>query len=209
MSSEPKRNFVLIQMDNTIYKYDLITKELLFRWKTTMNNEIILFDKDDKLCTVADNELKLWDFEDGIEQPPSIYAIENFGHDDKILRVFINEGSNTDDTDKTSLCDNWFYVVTFKDRFRIYRDRLEFTYCEWPLDEDTGIITSAAFHEDNTLLFLGTSNGMIRYVNLLASVAITSPEMFGDSEIAQHDESQCFCVEEGGSPYENKPITNI
>jgi len=67
MSSEPKRNFVLIQMDNTIYKYDLITKELLFRWKTTMNNEIILFDKDDKLCTVADNELKLWDFEDGIE----------------------------------------------------------------------------------------------------------------------------------------------
>jgi hypothetical protein len=34
MSSEPKRNFVLIQMDSIIWKYDLITKELLFRWKT-------------------------------------------------------------------------------------------------------------------------------------------------------------------------------
>ena len=34
MSSEPKRNFVLIQMDQIIWKYDLVTKELLFRWKT-------------------------------------------------------------------------------------------------------------------------------------------------------------------------------
>ncbi len=37
MSSEPKRNFVLIQMDSIIWKYDLITKELLFRWKTQDN----------------------------------------------------------------------------------------------------------------------------------------------------------------------------
>lgn len=53
MSSEPKRNFALVQMDNTIFKYDLITKELLFRWKTANNKQIILHDKDDKLCTVS------------------------------------------------------------------------------------------------------------------------------------------------------------
>lgn len=34
ISSEPKRNFVLLQMDGIIFKYDLVTKELLFRWKT-------------------------------------------------------------------------------------------------------------------------------------------------------------------------------
>lgn len=67
LSSEPKRNFLLVQMDSTIYKYDLITKELLFRWKTANNSEIILYDKDDKLCTVAPQCVRLWDFEDGIE----------------------------------------------------------------------------------------------------------------------------------------------
>ena len=53
MSSEPKRNFVLIQMDKIIFKYDLVTKELLFRWKTANNVDMILFDRDDRLCTVS------------------------------------------------------------------------------------------------------------------------------------------------------------
>jgi hypothetical protein len=30
ISSEPHRNFFLVSMDNTIFKYDLVTKELLF-----------------------------------------------------------------------------------------------------------------------------------------------------------------------------------
>ena len=124
MSSEPKRNFVLVQMEKTIFKYDLVTKELLFRWKTSDNKEIILYDKDDKLCTVDDHEVRLWDFEDGIEQPPSIWATEAFPKTEKIDRVFINEGSLTDDKDKESLHDNWFIVITIGTRFRIYKDRL-------------------------------------------------------------------------------------
>jgi len=67
MSSEPKRNFALVAMENTIFKYDLITKELLFRWKLPHNKQIVLYDKDDKLCTVSDHGIRLWDFEDGIE----------------------------------------------------------------------------------------------------------------------------------------------
>lgn len=67
LSSEPKRNFVLIQMDCIIFKYDLVTKELLFRWKTQNNSEIILYDKDDKLCTVSNHTVRLWDFEDVLE----------------------------------------------------------------------------------------------------------------------------------------------
>ena len=30
MSSEPHRNFLLVAMDNMVYKYDLVSKELLF-----------------------------------------------------------------------------------------------------------------------------------------------------------------------------------
>jgi hypothetical protein len=78
MSSEPKRNFVLLQMDGIIFKYDLVTKELLFRWKTESRQQIILFDRDDKLCTVSDHSVKLWDFDDTQEQPPTIMAIEEF-----------------------------------------------------------------------------------------------------------------------------------
>lgn len=104
MSSEPKRNFVLVQMDKIIYKYDLITKELLFKWKTADNQEIILYAEDDKLCTVDKHEVRLWDFEDGIERPPAIWATEMFA--EPIDRVFINEGSITDDSNKEILTDN-------------------------------------------------------------------------------------------------------
>jgi hypothetical protein len=34
MSSEPHRNFFLIAMDGVAYKYDLVSKELLFQFKT-------------------------------------------------------------------------------------------------------------------------------------------------------------------------------
>jgi hypothetical protein len=30
MSSEPHHNFALVAMDNTVYKYDLVSKDLLF-----------------------------------------------------------------------------------------------------------------------------------------------------------------------------------
>lgn len=58
---------MLVQMDNIIFKYDLITKELLFRWKTADNSNIILYDKDDRLCTVSPTSVRLWDFDDGVE----------------------------------------------------------------------------------------------------------------------------------------------
>lgn len=39
MSSEPHRNFFLIAMDGIVYKYDLVSKELLFQFNT--NAEVI------------------------------------------------------------------------------------------------------------------------------------------------------------------------
>ncbi len=67
MSSEPNRNFMLVQINSIIYKYDLITKELLFKWKTADNSEIVLFQKDDKLCTVSKDTVRVWDFDDAFE----------------------------------------------------------------------------------------------------------------------------------------------
>jgi len=174
MSSEPKRNFMLVQMDKTIYKYDLITKELLFRWKTADNSEIILYEEDDKLCTVSPQCVRLWDFADGVEEPPSIYATEEFSKHQQVDKVFINEGSLNDDKDKMSTVDDDFFVVVMGNKFRIYRNRLEFTYVECSYDDENDedfkgkdeCVTAAAFSEENDVLFLGTNLGYIRYINL-------------------------------------------
>lgn len=67
MSSEPHRNFLLVAMDNTVYKYDLVSKELLFQFKTTAKLAMILYDRDDKLLVASPTMLRLWDFVDGAE----------------------------------------------------------------------------------------------------------------------------------------------
>jgi len=54
MSSEPHRNFFLVVMDSIVYKYDLVSKELLFQFKTNASKEMILYDGDDKLCVASD-----------------------------------------------------------------------------------------------------------------------------------------------------------
>ena len=67
MSSEPHRNFLLVAMDNTVYKYDLVTKKLLFQFKTSASLAMILYDHDDKLVVATPTMVRLWDFVDGAE----------------------------------------------------------------------------------------------------------------------------------------------
>ena len=71
MSSEPHRNFFLIAMDKLVYKYDLVSKELLFQFQTNAET-IKLYDKDDKLIVASDNEIRLWDFYDHKEEAPEL-----------------------------------------------------------------------------------------------------------------------------------------
>ena len=71
MSSEPHRNFFLIAMDKLVYKYDLVSKELLFQFQTNAKS-INLYDKDDKLVVASENEIRLWDFYDHKEEAPEL-----------------------------------------------------------------------------------------------------------------------------------------
>lgn len=43
MSSEPHRHFFLIGMQNRVYKYDVVTKELLFSFHSDFNEELERF----------------------------------------------------------------------------------------------------------------------------------------------------------------------
>ena len=76
VSSESHRNFFLLAMDGIIYKYDLVTKELLFQFRSICSTAMLLYDRDDKLCVCSDNEIRLWDFFDHREEAPELISIE-------------------------------------------------------------------------------------------------------------------------------------
>ena len=57
-----------------MYKYDLVTKELLFSFKTPCESSLMLYEEDDKLLAADDDELRLWDFPDTKEDIPELIA---------------------------------------------------------------------------------------------------------------------------------------
>ena len=76
MSSEPHRNFFLIGMSGIIYKYDLVTKELLFQFKSDVRKSMHLYDKDDKLVVSNEEEIRIWDFDDHLEEAPVMLCMK-------------------------------------------------------------------------------------------------------------------------------------
>ena len=117
MSSEPHRNFFLIAMDGLVYKYDLVSKELLFQFNTNAK-QIQMYDKDDKLVAASAREIRLWDFYDHSEEAPELITCIQFAADDpfKVDRIFIN---------KNSRCGPLYVVATSRNRFVLYSGRLE------------------------------------------------------------------------------------
>jgi hypothetical protein len=78
-------------MDGIIYKYDLVTKEPLFQFRSIHSPAMSLYDKDDKLCVCSDSEIRLWDFFDHREEAPELISIEITPI--KIEMAFINKNS--------------------------------------------------------------------------------------------------------------------
>ena len=114
MSSQPHRNFVLISMDGTIYKYDLVTKQLLFHFKSLSQLECILYDRDDKLLVASENSVRLWDYIDG-QEDAELWAIQEFNtEEEKVKRVFVNEHRSTADSGQ------FLFVVITETHFIIY-----------------------------------------------------------------------------------------
>jgi len=62
MSSEPHRNFFLLGMESIVYKYDLVSKELLFKFHADATVHMNLYDGDDKLLVASEHNVRLWDF---------------------------------------------------------------------------------------------------------------------------------------------------
>lgn len=75
MSSEPHRNFFLIGMNGIVQKYDLVTKELLFSFKSPCSKALLMYDFDDKIVCADEHEIRLWDFFDNKEEAPQLLTV--------------------------------------------------------------------------------------------------------------------------------------
>ena len=103
-------------MDGYVYKYDLVSKELLFQFQTNSRN-IYLYDKDDKLVVANSNEIRLWDFYDHSEEAPELITAMRLDEEEefKVENVYINKNSKTVEL---------FVLVTCKHMFKLYSGRL-------------------------------------------------------------------------------------
>jgi len=170
LSSEPSRHFVLIAMDSIVYKYDLVTKNLLFQFKTVASKAMILYDKDDKLLCASDRVIRLWDFWDQKEQAPElITACESVLTVDK---VYVNKNSKSQKGEKF-LC-----VVTNKDEYALYRGRMDFVRKGNLESYDKQHITCVEFDADSTCFWLATERG------LLICIDVETGEEKGDFRVA-------------------------
>jgi len=118
MSSEPHRNFFLLAMDGVVYKYDLVTKELLFQFKTPCNTAIILYEADDKLVAASNREIRLWDFYDHKEEAPTLLTAMETSFN--VEHVFTND---------TNVPEQANYVlITSGSSFQLFTKRLELRF---------------------------------------------------------------------------------
>lgn len=157
LSSEPSRHFVLIAMDSIVYKYDLVTKNLLFQFKTVASKAMLLYDMDDKLLCASEKSIRLWDFWDQKEQAPElITAVESVLTIDK---VFVNKNSKSQKGDKLLV------VVVNKNEYALYRGRMDFVRKGNTENHDNQLITCVEFDDESTCFWLATDRGLLIKIN--------------------------------------------
>jgi len=157
LSSEPSRHFVMLAMDSIVYKYDLVSKNLLFQFKTVASKAMILYDKDDKLLCASDKVIRLWDFWDQKEQAPElITACECVLTIDK---VFVNKNSKSQKGDKLLV------VIVNKNEYALYRGRMDFVRKGNTEDFDNQMITNVEFDDESTCFWLATDRGNLIKIN--------------------------------------------
>lgn len=104
---------------------------------------------------MSSNSVRLWDFGDSLEEPPTIWATEEYDKQTTVDRVFINEGS------KVPL----YITVITGYTFTVFKDRMD-PIVSSSFEEMQAHVTAAAFSEDNLTLYLGTDKGKIHFIDL-------------------------------------------
>lgn len=157
----------MIAMDSIVYKYDLVSKNLLFQFKTVASKAMIMYDKDDKLLCASDKVIRLWDFWDQKEQAPElITACESVLTIDK---VFVNKNSKSQKGDKLLV------VIVNKNEYALYKGRMDFVRQGNTEEFDNQNITCVEFDDESTCFWLATDRGNLIKIDAETGKPIGEP----------------------------------
>lgn len=131
LASQVPMNFMFVAIDKKVFKYDLVTKECLFEFKTFADKALQLYDNDDKLLVADSQQLRLWDFFDHKEEIPELVTVlENRKGDDKSLETESKFKVHLVKVNKQASIEGerrgvYYYITTNGSHFHVYHGRLE------------------------------------------------------------------------------------
>jgi hypothetical protein len=158
-----------------IYKYNLVTKELLFEFSTfdkykenlvgdqhkdnLKRTHMMLYDYDDKLIVADYKQLRMWDFQDNKEEIPELTTVMQSPINVDCIKVnkYCEESGDRMNT--------FYYVVACDNEFRVFHDRLD-PMIDGSIEKLHGKILSIEFGLDNKKLYIGTEKGYIYMFDL-------------------------------------------
>jgi hypothetical protein len=170
-------NFVFVAIAGKVYKYDLVSKECLFEFNTYARKCMQLYDLDDKLIVADSGQIRLWDFFDHKEEIPELVTVLEFEIDRAIECVKVNKLAELVGEHKGV----YYYIVSSKDTFNIYHERLELLMAG-EIDDTTDKITCIEFGLESQSFFLGTEKGNILRFDL------PSPQQVREEKRGRKDE---------------------
>ena len=164
-----KNNVMYLSIGERIYKYDMVTKEQIFQFRTfyqkngLRNQQIkagkksqqhmVLYDNDNKLM-ISDSEgqIKLWDSSENKDEIPQL--VTQIESELQVDGLRVNKTAPIEGERR-----GVFYHITYSgDEFRIYVDNLNFIR-KGTVNQDT--ITALEYGNGNKYLYIGTKKGMI------------------------------------------------
>ena len=175
LSSQVPLNVMYLAVGTKVYKYNLVTKELLFEFSTfdrfkenilatqhkdnLKRTHMMLYDYDDKIIVADYKQLRMWDFQDNKEEVPELTTVMQSPLNVDVIKV------NRYCEEQGERINIFYYVVACDNEFRVYIDKLD-PFIEGTLPKLHGKILSVEFGLDTKKLYFGTEKGFIYMFDL-------------------------------------------
>lgn len=175
LSSQVPLNVMYIALGAKVYKYNLVTKELLIEFATfdrfkenilanqhkdnLKRTHMMLYDYDDKMIVADFKQLRMWDFQDNKEEAPELTTVMQSPLNVDVIKV------NKYCEESGDRMNVFYYVVACDNEFRVYIDKLD-PLIEGNMPKLHGKILSIEFGVDTKKLYFGTEKGFIYMFDL-------------------------------------------
>jgi hypothetical protein len=102
-----------------IYKYNLVTKDIVFEFSSFAKSFMMLYDFDDKLIVSDQTMVRLWDFHESKEDIPQLVTVMESQLKVDCLKV--NKLAEQSGERKGV----YYYIIACQAEFKVYIDRLD------------------------------------------------------------------------------------